>query len=264
METLYFFGIDAATSKGDGRAYAKATYYDKNGKIVGTSQGNNASAYIASTYYDANGKLLGTSKGTGLNHAEVSYYDANGIFIGSARGNEGTNYVAASYFDVNGKLLGTSEGTGGSFTDIKYNFTISAESYLKQQIAHKKERDDYIQKVFFQYKALANKKVYVDNTLALNYEELKKMADTGNEDAQVQLGSAMKSGSLGLKISKEEGNKYLILASNKINTPAGKYAKGVCCLEGIGVSKNEVMGNQYIEKQWNKDMFQQFIIWHTN
>lgn len=119
-----------------------------------------------------------------------------------------------------------SESRGEGTTDTQYNFKTSAESYLKQQIALQKAREEeqvalkrareetrekQTKDVLFTFQSLQAKvsKESVDSKIrhdfTLNFDELKKLAESGSVSAQFLVGLAFYTGQRGCIVSIGEG-----------------------------------------------------------
>lgn len=73
----------------------------------------------------------------------------------------------------------------------------------------------------------------VKHEFLLNSEQLQKLAESGDPAGQCMLGTSLRIGLLGLKINKEEGNKWMAKAKQHTDSAAGIYAQGICYQYGI-------------------------------
>lgn len=79
----------------------------------------------------------------------------------------------------------------------------------------------------------------VGDELPTSISLLKILAPTGDQDAQTRLGIEYFNGWSGIAANKAEAKKWLSLAAQNPTTPAGKYAQGLCLLEGLDRDKDE-------------------------
>lgn len=235
--TMYFFGIkdDASTSTPVVGGF-KTEYY-ANGVIVGTSRTSPCVGGFKTTFF-ANNKEVGTSQSSPCIGGFSTTYYINGKEIGTASCSPGSGGMYTTYFYPNRKEFGSSHSVpvvGGMKTTYNSFSTPPGRS----------EIDVYARSLFSGDKKEEKdeKKEFGGEDLSLNMEKLKKLAQkqgmhAGDIDAQARLGRNYLHGKQTMK-DKDAGEKWLLEASKHKNTPASKWAEGICHANGIGTPKDE-------------------------
>lgn len=219
------------------------------------------SGSTTTTYFNAHGTELGTSKTdinfsalTGDGTTNTTYYGLDRSVYGYARStvsfstSRGAGTTNTNYLDTNSNVIGTSttndnfsEYNGTGTTTTQYNFKASAESFLKQQIALqkvKREQESYSKKageeetkeILFAFQSSQAKisKEFADSKrrhdFTLNFDELKKLAESNNPSAQFLMGLALLTGGHGCIINRMEARRWLEMARAS-STAAGYCAR---------------------------------------
>ncbi|MBS0351160.1 MAG: sel1 repeat family protein [Proteobacteria bacterium] len=235
--TMYFFGIKNDSSTSTPGVGGFTTNYYANGIIVGTSRTSPCIGGFETTFY-ANNKVVGTSQSSPCVGGFSTTYFIKGKKIGTASCSPQAGGVYTTYFYLNRNEFGKSHSvpTVGGMKTTYNSFSLPPG---------RSEIDIYARSLFSEDKKEEKdeKKEFGGEDLSLNMEKLKKLAQTkemraGDVDAQARLGKNYLDGNQTTK-NKEAGEKWLLEASKHKNTPAGKWAEGICHTKGIGTSQDE-------------------------
>jgi hypothetical protein len=156
FSTLYFFGIEAVSSKSERDAFNNiddwvTNYYDKDGETVGTSKSilitHTAENVWITTYYGMEGDRIGTSESkyirhTGNNNWVTIYYNNEGNEIASSNserifiGARDSDWIT-TYYDHDGENVGTAQSV--YHIENPYNLWLTEYYFTKSLTFDKKD-----------------------------------------------------------------------------------------------------------------------------